>query len=101
MNTPDTIDLTSLVRGGMLPSLDDPTEGVPCPCGCGQMLHPYNGARPLVCFQVWRLVADEDTAAVMNFCVRPTDREAAARRVLNLAAAVRESRATHPAGRPS
>lgn len=81
-----------VVLGGTIASGDDRQNGVECPCGCGTRLFPYGGATPLVCFSAWRSMAIEDQRLIMGFGVSDAVRREAARRILNVAAAIRSSR---------
>lgn len=61
------------------------TNSRPCPCGCGEILRPYNGQRRLVCSWIWQRVPHQDRAAIMLPGHSAAEWRAAARRVLRRA----------------
>ena len=60
-----------------------------CPCGCGEILKPYNGVTPLVCFSTWQRVPREARA---RFMLPSGDKRAMARVILLEAIARRKER---------
>ncbi len=66
-----------------------------CACGCGRMLRPYNGRRPLVCYQTWKIV-DGRERGLAKILMLPgstlAQRRAAARRVFEIALEIKRER---------
>lgn len=64
----------------------------PCPCGCGMALHPYNDGMPLVCPATWKKAESQDRRTIMLPGSTLGERRTAARRVLELARAIKHGR---------
>lgn len=63
-----------------------------CPCGCGKLLAPYNGQRPVVCYRTWQLADPTDRAVIMFPGSSTVQKRAAVRRVLTLARGIAAKR---------
>lgn len=63
-----------------------------CACGCGTILRPYNGQRPLVCPAVWRDIPAVIRGRIMLPGSTLFERRAAARFVLGEAIKIRQGR---------
>ncbi len=63
-----------------------------CACGCGKILRPYNGQRPLVCRDVWKEIPSMVRSRIMIPGSTLSERRAAARYVFEEAIKIREAR---------
>ena len=70
--------------------MNDPKK---CPCGCGEVLQPYNGRRMLVCRTMWNRVPQQTRSHIMLPC-EPQWKRAAVRRVFEMAREVAAERTT-------